>query len=236
MKRLLTSLTLMILVLGACAPNARPTEPQSIIVEQPTKVRVDLTPAQRIAVSTLAKNLGLTADKIKLVSTQAEDWPDACLGIAMKDIACAQVVTPGFRVTLEINGKQVEYHTNQDGSIIRPATVALTWERSGGFAGFCDSLTIYLSGEVQGSTCNNAPMREKSVAEMLTAAEITRLNGWVSKYGIINVDASDPVGVADGMALRLQLNGMGDEQTVPSATQQTMMQFAQNLYQTLMSK
>ena len=191
---------------------------------------------QRAAISALSKNLGLTPDQIKIVSTEAVDWPDSCLGVTVEGFACAQVVTPGFRVILEANGKQVEYHTNQDGTVVVPATVALTWSRSGGIAGFCDNLTIYLSGEVQGSNCKGGEMVEKSLSELLSPKEIATLNEWVSKYGEIKIDASDPKGVADAMSVKLTLHGTGTEQNIGQAEQQLLLTFAQDLYQELMSQ
>jgi len=236
MRKILFSLALILLLFSGCTPKVQPTEPQSIIVEQPTKVRPDLTPAQRIAMSTVAKNLGLSVDKIKLISTKAMDWPDSCLGISVEGVACAEVITPGFQIMLEANGMQMEYHTNQDGTVIRPATVALTWERVGGFAGFCDQLTVYLSGEIRSSTCNNAPTMEKTLVDFLSASELSTFSGWMKKYGVVMIDASDPAGVVDGMTVKLQLNGAGTEKNPSPAAQQMLVQFAQNLYQTMMSR
>ncbi len=206
------------------------------VEEQPTHINVDLIPAQRAAISALSKNLGLTPDQIKIVSTEAVDWPDSCLGVTTEGIACAQVVTPGFRVILEANGKQVEYHTNQDGTVVVPATVALTWSRNGGIAGFCDNLTIYLSGEVQGSNCKGGEMVEKSLSELLSPTEIATMNEWISKYGEIKIDASDPKGVADAMSVKLTLYGTGTQQNMDQASQQLLLTFAQDLYQELMSQ
>jgi len=225
---------LMMILFSACAPQAAATE-EPAVEEQPTHINVDLTPAQRNAISKLAENLGLTPDKIKLVSTEAMDWPDACLGIATEGIACAQVVTPGFRVILEADGKTVEYRTNQDATVIRPATVALTWSRSGGIAGFCDSLTIYLSGEVQGTNCKNGEVVEKSLNELLAPEQIATMNEWLLKYGVVDIDASDPAGVADAMSVKLHLAGLGTEKMTSKAIQQVLLQFIQDLNQKLMS-
>ena len=234
MKRVLISTILMMILISACAPQPAATEQPA--EEEPTHVNVDLTPAQRISISKLAENLGLTPDKIKLVSTEAVDWPDSCLGVSIEGIMCSQIVTPGFRVILEADGKKVEYRTNQDASVIVPATVALTWTRSGGIAGFCDSLTIYLSGEVEGVSCKNNEVVQKSVSELLSPAEIATMNEWVSKYGVVNIDASDPKGVADAMTVKLQLIGTGTEQMTSKQVQQILLQFVQNLNQKLLNQ
>jgi hypothetical protein len=236
MKQLFISMILLMIVISACAPQAAATEEPAPVEEQPTHVNVDLTPAQRVAISKLAENLGLTPDKIKLISTEAVDWPDSCLGVSTEGIMCSQVVTPGFRVVLEADGKKVEYHTNQDASVIVPATVALTWSRSGGIAGFCDNLTIYLSGEVQGTTCKKGDIVEKRLNEILSREQIATMNDWLTKYGVVDIDASDPAGAADAMSVKLHLAGLGTEKMTSKAVQQVLLQFIQDLNQKLMSQ
>ncbi len=236
MKSVLMCITLMILILSACSPQAQATGLPPDVEEQATHLSTDLTPAQHVAISTLAQNLGITPDKIKLVSTEAVDWPDSCLGVSTEGIACSQVVTSGFRVILVANGKQVEYHTNQDASVIVPATVALTWKRSGGIAGFCDSMTIYLSGEVQATSCKSGDIVEKRLSDLVSPEEIATLNEWISKYGTVNIDASDPAGVADRMVVNLKMIGTGTEKSISSQAQQLLLQFVQDLNQKLMNK
>lgn len=234
MKKLLLGISFMIMVLAACAPKVAATE-EPVIVEQPTHISTDLTPAQRLAISKVAENLGVTPDKVKLISTEAVEWPDSCLGVSTPDIMCSQVVTPGFRVKLEVNGKQVEYHTNQDASVIVPATVAVTWSRSGGVAGFCDNMTIYLSGEVRATSCKKGDVVEKRLTDLVSSQEIATMNDWITKYGSVNIDMSDPKGVADAMTVKLQLFGTGTQQLTSQPTQQLLLQFVQNLNQKLMS-
>ncbi len=143
MKKVLLSVFVVLFLLAACSPQAAATQPPGDVGEVATEPGGSNRIAQDAAISALAKNLGLDAGEIKVISSKAVEWPDACLGITQEGVACAQVVTPGYKIILEANGKQVEYHTNQDGTVVVPATVALTWSRSGGIAGFCDSLTIY---------------------------------------------------------------------------------------------
>jgi hypothetical protein len=236
MKKALTSIFALLLLLAACSPQAAATQPPVDVGEVPTQPGGSITAAQAAAVSTLAKNLGLDAGEIKVISSEAVEWPDACLGVTQEDIACAQVVSPGYKIILQANGKQVEYHTNQDGTIVVPATVALTWSRSGGIAGFCDTLTIYLSGEVQGSNCKSTEPVQKSLSGLLSPQEIATMNEWISKYGKIQVDASDPKGAADAMSVKLTMYGTGTQQNMVQASQQVMLTFVQNLYQELMGK
>jgi hypothetical protein len=49
----------------------------------------------------------------QVASVTAVDWPDACLGVRSARMACAQVVTPGYRVVLRQGGRTLEYHTDR---------------------------------------------------------------------------------------------------------------------------
>ena len=136
MRRARFVITLLIFILAACAPQAQATQEQSLIVKRPTPIptrlelptatptsaQANLTPAQRAAISALSGKLGLPPEKIKLVSTEAVTWPDGCLGVQRMGVMCTQAEVEGFKIILEADGKQYEFHTNQDGSsIIRAA-------------------------------------------------------------------------------------------------------------------
>ena len=235
MKKVLTSITLFIMLISACSPQGLPTEIPSDVIEEATQISVDLTPAQRAAVSAVVENLGVAVEQVKVVSTEAVDWPDSCLGIPLEGMSCTQVVTPGFRVILDVAGKRVEYRTNQDGTVILPATTALTWSRVGGVAGFCDSLTIYLSGEVRATNCNTSDVVEQRLSEIATPEQIALMNELISTYGQVDIDASDPQGVADAMTIQLQFLGQGTEQIITPQVRQVLLQFAQDLQNKLMN-
>jgi len=234
MKTVWISIVLLIWMFTACVPQT-PTDQPSIIIEMPTLTTIpaNLTPAQRVAITALSEGLDLSADKITLVSTEAVDWPDDCLGVVNEGLVCAQVIIPGFRVMLQANGRQVEYRTNEDGTQLRPATVALTWKREGGIAGFCDFMTVYLSGEVCGGSCQQGQYTEERLIDVLSQEEIAKLDRWLKNYGNINIDASDPKGVSDRMVVVLTLLGTGSQQTLSTSNEQELLNFAQELHQRL---
>ena len=183
--------------------------------------------AQDAVKKNLASALGMDASRITVVSDTEVEWPDSCLGVAQEGVMCAMIVTPGHLITLQANSLQYEFHTNEDGSQIQPATLALTWKRNGGIAGFCDSLTVYLSGEVSGDNCK-ADVRNG----ILLPAEMTQLETWVMQFGQVNLDASDPVNASDRMTRQVSLFGNGSAQP-SSADQQALITWAQDLYQRL---
>lgn len=69
----------------------------------------------------LAAQLGILPEDVRILSFERVDWPDACLGIQTPGLMCAQVITPGFRVILEAEGKRYEFHTDLSGSDVRLA-------------------------------------------------------------------------------------------------------------------
>ena len=184
-------------------------------------------PAQEAVKKYLASALGMDASQITVLSDTAVEWPDSCLGVAQAGIMCAMVVMPGHLILLRTDTSEYAFHTNEDGSEIRPASLALTWQRNGGLAGFCDSLTVYLSGEVSASNCKAGERTGR-----LSAPELTQLEQWLMQLHQADLDASDPAGVTDRMTRRLVLFGNGDAQ--PSeAEQQALLSWAQDLYQRL---
>ncbi|GAB4456589.1 MAG: hypothetical protein Kow0070_06940 [Anaerolineales bacterium] len=181
----------------------------------------------------LAENLGLAEGSVTVVSNEPVEFADACLGVAMQDVMCAQVVTPGRIVVLEADGIQYEYHVSDDGRLIQPATLALTWSRDGGIAGFCDRLTVFRSGEVYGSSCKSqAGGTMGTFSSLLSSGEIAQLQGWLAEYGSVTMEAADPQGVSDRMTVTVNLYGSGSAKPL-KAEETELFDWAQSLYQRL---
>jgi hypothetical protein len=66
-----------------------------------------------------AADLGFELGQVTIVSVEPTEWPDACLGQPEPTELCAQMITPGWRVTLDVNGTQVVYRTDETGAAIR---------------------------------------------------------------------------------------------------------------------
>ncbi|MAZ67588.1 hypothetical protein CL652_02330 [bacterium] len=56
-----------------------------------------------------------------VMSAYEKDWPNACLGLELQEEMCAQVITPGFEVVVQVSttGERFTYRTNYNGSIVR---------------------------------------------------------------------------------------------------------------------
>lgn len=245
MRRVLIVIALFVLLITACAAEAAPTEDASESTEVPTEPSVPTQPptdalpagpAEETVIKQLAANLDLQENDITLLSTEEVEFGDACLGVTMEGVMCAQVVTPGRIIVLEANGVEYEYHTSEDGSRVQPATLAMVWKREGGIAGFCDTLMVFRSGEVFTSKCD--PQDEGKMGTftgLLTSREIQQFSDWTVEFGEVKLDASDPKGVADRMVVTLDFYGSGTEEPTPSE-EQALFEFAQDIYQELAQK
>ena len=186
--------------------------------------------AEDAAKKQLASMQGIDPNQISVVSDADVEWSDSCLGVAQEGIMCAQIVTPGHIIVLEANSVQYEYHTNSDGSEIQPATILLTWKQSGGIAGRCDEMTIYLSGEIHASSCMQT--KDTSMKDLFTSDDQSQLDNWSVKFGNVLIDLSDPKGAADAMTRTMIFNGNGNGQPT-QADQQALYNWAQMIYQKL---
>ncbi len=100
------------------APSQSPeAEPSSVSTQVPKGMQArELPAAVEAARSKLAKQLGLSVSDIKVVYYDAVEWPDSCLGVQTPGVMCAMVVTPGYRIILEAQGKTYEYHSDKTGN------------------------------------------------------------------------------------------------------------------------
>lgn len=222
------------MLLAACAPQAQPTEDPATEapLTQPAEEPGNLGD---VLVRRLSENLGLDPGGIVVKTEKETEFSNACLDLVIPEVACAQVITPGRIFILEANGMEYEYHTTSAGETILPATLALIWTREGGIAGFCDRLTVYLSGEVSASNCRSQPNETSgTMAALLAAAQIKGFNAWYLKYGETTLDESDPAGVSDRMTNTLEFFGTGTAKP-GRADQQALFDWAKTLFQKLNS-
>lgn len=75
--------------------------------------------AALMAQQALADQLAATSADVEIISSEQVDWPNACLGLPDAGEACAEVITPGFLVTLQVNGEQYQVRTDETGNNIR---------------------------------------------------------------------------------------------------------------------
>ncbi len=69
----------------------------------------------------LATELAIAPDQITVSAVESVDWGDACLGLGRPDEGCAQMITPGYRVTLSTPEGEYTLHSDRTGQNYRIA-------------------------------------------------------------------------------------------------------------------
>lgn len=64
------------------------------------------------AAAALSAELGTDRRNVTVRRAERTEWSDSSLGCPEPGKAYLQVITPGYRVTLEANGRSYEYHTD----------------------------------------------------------------------------------------------------------------------------
>ena len=113
MKRasvVILGLTLSAALSGCLFQKSRATPPPPTGQGADSKSRQE---AFRESVKDLAKKIGAPESDIAGVAQEDMTWPDSCLGCVKAGENCAQVLTPGYRITLRVRDATYEYHTNR---------------------------------------------------------------------------------------------------------------------------
>lgn len=66
----------------------------------------------------VARKEGVSEGQVIVMTAFEREWPDSCLGISRSGMMCAQVITPGYEVTIQVKGKLQSYRTNTNGTVI----------------------------------------------------------------------------------------------------------------------
>jgi predicted outer membrane protein len=92
--------------------------------------------------------------------------------------------------------------------------LVLDWNREGGIAGFCDEVTIYLTGDYYVSSCKTpsptaGPTPTPELPSQLTAAQLEQLYAFYDTLAGFDYQYTDPA-VADAMTIRFTFAGQGE--------------------------
>ena len=105
--------------------------------------------------------------------------------------------------------------------------LALTWHREGGFAGFCDDLAIYVTGNGLPSTCQTEPPTTLG-KRWLTADQTGQLFAWSDALASFETGQKDPAS-ADAMTIQLNFTGSGVGEPTDE-DQQALLDFAAQIF------
>ena len=82
---------------------------------QPTTPEPAKNPAVAAAITMLAEHLGVAEDTISVISVEAVEWPNSCLGCESPGKVCLAVVTPGYQVRLQSGKALYDVRTDRTG-------------------------------------------------------------------------------------------------------------------------
>jgi hypothetical protein len=74
----------------------------------------------------LANRINVPITDVKLSKLESVNWPDSCLGLADPTEACNLVITPGFKITLQVGTVTFVMHTDLTGENIREESNSLS--------------------------------------------------------------------------------------------------------------
>lgn len=106
--------------------------------------------------------------------------------------------------------------------------LSLAWHREGGFAGFCDDISVYLTGEINATSCKSG-IATGLGRSRLDSAQLAQIYTWVDNFTEFEVSLSDGEGVSDSMTTYLAFTGTGEAQPTEQ-DQQAVLEFAADLY------
>ena len=109
----------LVVVLAACASEAGEGSPASLpsSPELATAGAELGVPAAMLdsVVELAARDTGIDADEIRVVTAEAVTWSDGSLGCPEEGQMYTQALVPGYRVVLDIAGEELAYHASQAG-------------------------------------------------------------------------------------------------------------------------
>jgi hypothetical protein len=104
---------------SSATPTTPPATPTSSLLEEDILAsEPEAEKALTAAKADLMKRLGVAEEAILVKSVEAVQWRDSSLGCPQPGMMYAQVITPGFRIVLTVEGQTYEYHTDRSHILI----------------------------------------------------------------------------------------------------------------------
>jgi hypothetical protein len=66
----------------------------------------------------LAERLAVDVGDVSAIATEEMEWSDGSWGCPDPKMSYIQVITPGYLLTLAVDGEQYEYHTDMNGNFV----------------------------------------------------------------------------------------------------------------------
>ena len=104
------------LVLGACSAN----QPNVAATQVDPAMEDVLPPDVALNVQNqISETLAVPLESIQIQDVERMDWPNSCLGLPEGDEVCAEVITPGWLLTFNIDNQEYRYRVDSTGTVIR---------------------------------------------------------------------------------------------------------------------
>ncbi|HNT30523.1 MAG TPA: hypothetical protein PKL83_06255 [bacterium] len=97
---------------------------QEVTGQLPGEISVSIpeeaTPLVDETVARAAEQYGVSPADVHVKKAELIFWPNTCLGTKPQPRqTCQPIVTPGYKIIVEVKGVELEYHTDKQGSILR---------------------------------------------------------------------------------------------------------------------
>jgi hypothetical protein len=109
--------------------------------------------------------------------------------------------------------------------------LAFSWHRSGGIAGFCDDLSVSLTGFATASTCKGQKPSNLGFGR-LKADQLEQVYSWVDSLKPFEINQSDSPTAADAMSLKVAFVGSGSADA-SEQDRQALLSLGADVYTTL---
>lgn len=76
-------------------------------------------PAVTAAIQYIAYSLNVDPARVEVLSIEAVDWSDSCLGLPEAEEGCVEVITPGWLIIMRVEGQIYQVSTDQFGKDVR---------------------------------------------------------------------------------------------------------------------
>ena len=116
--------------IAACTPDPLNTEKAKTVSLQGAvePLQDDTMDIARLAAETLAGELNIHVNKVEVDTVRAVEWRDTSIGCPQPDRAYGQVITPGHKITLRVDGKFYFVHESKGRAFVckrqKPKAVA----------------------------------------------------------------------------------------------------------------
>ncbi len=115
-RSLLISLTIILLLVSACAPPPPPTvaAPEAE-KSSPMSDSEAPTSAEQAVQEVTAEALNVDPESVTVLEMEEVVWSDSSLGCPQPGMMYAQVITPGYKATVEVDGETYDVHMDANG-------------------------------------------------------------------------------------------------------------------------